>query len=338
MVTQEAVPRRVPARTLLKCLVEARPSVLAMYLLRFVTGAALGVSSMIGGSVPEVAGAAPEWLGSPAIQGGAGAAAWLGSSAPGVLGGAAVWVLAILSAYLLNGVTDVHEDRANDSRRPIAAGELRPESAAAVAKAAAALSMVGAVLLVPTLAPAVAAVLVLGYAYSMPPLSLKRHTLGAPGIGVAAALLSYLAGYASVAHGTTPDAGTLLFAVVMSLWVGLVGTMAKDLPDAPGDAAAGRRTVAVLYGEPLLRRLLAVAAAALAGCLWLAVATVAPGLGLPACALTLGAGVVAVLALTHASRGGRCRKRRLYRGFMATQYVTHLCQLVSVGVPSVVSS
>ncbi|GAA2371072.1 UbiA family prenyltransferase [Nonomuraea africana] len=338
MVTQAAVPHRVPTRTLLKCLVEARPSVLAMYLLRFATGAALGVSAMIGGSAPRVAGATPERIGSPAMQGLGGAAEWLGWSAPRVLGGAAVWVLAILSAYLLNGVSDVQEDRANDSRRPIAAGELRPESAAAVAKAAAVLSLVGAVFLGPTPTLAVTAVLVLGYAYSMPPLSLKRHAPGAAGTGVAAALLSYLAGYASVAQATAPGAGTLVFSVVMSLWVGLVGTLAKDLPDAPGDAAAGRRTVAVLYGEPLLRRIMALAAGALGGGLWLAVAAVAPELSLPAWALTLGAGVVAVLALTHVTRGDRSRKRRLYRAFMATQYVTHLCLLVSVGVPSMVSS
>ncbi|MEU7895997.1 UbiA family prenyltransferase [Nonomuraea sp. NPDC049152] len=338
MVTQEALPHRVPARTLLKCLVEARPSVLAMYLLRFATGAAFGVSSMIGGSVPGVAGATPERTGSSVARGPGGTAEWLGWSAPQVLGGAAVWVLAILSAYLLNGVSDVQEDRANDSRRPIAAGELRPESAAAVAKAAAALSLVGAVLLGPTLALAVAAVLVLGYAYSMPPLSLKRHAVGAAGTGVGAALLSYVAGYASVAQGTAPGTGALVFSVVMSLWVGLVGTLAKDLPDALGDAAAGRRTVAVLYGEPLLRRMMALAAGALCGGLWLAAAAVAPELGLAAWVLTLGASVVAALALTHVTRGCRPRKRRLYRAFMASQYVTHLCQLVSVGVPSMVSS
>jgi len=38
--------------------------------------------------------------------------------------GMAAWWCAVSCAYLLNGVTDVREDRANGSRRPIARGDL----------------------------------------------------------------------------------------------------------------------------------------------------------------------------------------------------------------------
>jgi 4-hydroxybenzoate polyprenyltransferase len=311
MPTLEAAPRLV--RVLLNCVVEARPPVLAMFLLRYAAGAALGAAvsgpaGPYGVRVTETAAVMPR-----------------------VLAGAVVWMLAILFAYLLNGVADVREDKANGSPRPIATGALPSASATAVAAAAAVLALGGAALLGPVMTLSVVALIALGHAYSMPPLALKRHALGGPVTGMAAVFFTYLAGYAGTTQWSAPSGGAIAFAVVMALWVGLVGTFAKDLPDVPGDAAAGRRTVGVLYGETLLRRAAVASAACLCGMLWSATAF-APELTPSAWALTGGAAAVAALALSRMTQGVRTAKRRVYRAFMAAQYVTHVCLLVSVGV------
>src|SRR5262245_60636507 len=84
------------------CLIEARPVVLVMFVLRYLTAAALA--------------------------GGADRAA------PGrVVAGAAAWLLAVLSIYLINGTTDVAEDRVNGSGRPVASGRLPLATARQVA-------------------------------------------------------------------------------------------------------------------------------------------------------------------------------------------------------------
>ena len=76
----------------------------------------------------------------------------------------------------------------------------------------------------------------------------------------------------ATAGGGVNDA-VVVFAVVMAAWIGLVGAVLKDLADAPGDAVAGRRTFAVVYGVAPVRRYaavcaLAVALAGLAASLW----------------------------------------------------------------------
>ncbi|WP_169790969.1 UbiA family prenyltransferase, partial [Streptomyces katrae] len=129
------------AETFRLCWEEARPIVQVAFLLRF----AVGVVSV---------GQLPQSLGRP------------------VLGMASLWC-AVVCAYLLNGVTDVHEDRVNGSRRPIARGDL-PERTAArgtVLLACAALLLGG--LAGPSVVAWTAAFLVLGWAYSADPVKAK---------------------------------------------------------------------------------------------------------------------------------------------------------------------
>src|SRR5256885_4484950 len=99
------------------CVAEARPTVLGVFLLRFLTGCVL-----VTGPIENLR---------------------------RVVVGAAVWELAILSVYLLNGTMDVHEDRVNASRRPIASGALSPRIAGRVAWGAAAVSVCGSMALGP---------------------------------------------------------------------------------------------------------------------------------------------------------------------------------------------
>src|SRR2546423_11576812 len=88
------VDMRVPVpRSVVLGLAEARPVVQVIFMLRFTAGAVL--------ADPERTTVRPQF--------------WAG---------AAAWYCATVAIYLYNGVTDVVEDRANHSRRPIAGGRL----------------------------------------------------------------------------------------------------------------------------------------------------------------------------------------------------------------------
>lgn len=122
-------------------LVEARPVVQIVFLMRFTVGAAFSSHDLADGT----------------------------HLAAGVL----VWWLAVVAAYLVNGVLDVKEDRANGSARPIARGDL-PERTAAMLTAVAAAGSLLLSLCVPGLTVWVALLLLLGWLYSAPPFPAKR--------------------------------------------------------------------------------------------------------------------------------------------------------------------
>lgn len=279
------------------CLIEARPCVLVMFTLRFLCGAALCVQ-------------VNHW---PLAR---------------MLGGAIAFDFAIFSVYLFNGTMDLVEDRANGSRRPIATGRLEPAAAQRVTavSAAASLALGFAVGVVPGLSVAVA--LGAGYLYSGPPWRLKRHAVSCALCGLIGGLASYVAG-ATTAAAVLPAPRAGLFPVALSLWMGLVGSAAKDLPDAGGDAMAGRRTLAVVRGQAAAR--LAAAAGALAiGTGFVAAAILAaPALIWPAMTLACGALGVAAVSLPRFSAGTPGRCRRPYRAFMVTQYAAHLALLAA---------
>jgi 4-hydroxybenzoate polyprenyltransferase len=289
-----------PFMIFLRCVQEARPTVLGVFLLRYAASASIGMTAT-GHADPLRACA-----------------------------GALSWGAAILFTYLFNGVMDVREDRINESRRPIAAGTLCRRAAARVAGAAAVLAVaVGGFLGIPVTV-AVLMVLVIGWQYSAAPLYLKRHTSGTAVAGGALGFLTYGAGYAGQAGWAHAGPTLLVFALTMSAWMGLVGAPAKDLSDIPGDAAAGRRTLAVVHGAAASRR------AVVTGALVIAVAFLAvalralPVLRPPAVAVACGAVAVVVVSLSGLSRGDRARRRRPYRAFMATQYTANLVLLTAL--------
>lgn len=123
----------------------------------------------------------------------------------------------------------------------------------------------------------------------------------------------------------------VVFSTAMALWMGLVG-QTKDLSDQEGDAQVGRKSLPVVWGEGRAR--LAVSAAAIA---------IGVGFALPAFFLgevilpasivvAFGGLAIAVVALGPWSKGSRSRRRRPYRVFMITQYLSHLMILISVVV------
>jgi 4-hydroxybenzoate polyprenyltransferase len=275
---------------------EARPVVQLVFLLRFVTGAALGRAENVVVPVGPLALAATSWL-------------------------AATWAI-----YLLNGVADIVEDRANGSTRPIARGAL-PRRAAAVLVgllAAAALGLGAFVSGVHVLL--VVLLLAVGWAYSMGPRPLKANQAGFVLAVFALGALTYLAGWCAV--GTRMPGGSLvLFGMAMSTWMGLGGST-KDLSDVEGDRLAGRRTLPLLLGERRARVVNALTAAAV-GWSFVACCVLFSSRLLPAAMVVCaGSAVLAAVALTSLGDGDRHRKRRPYRAFMVTQYLAHLTMLV----------
>lgn len=243
-----------------------------------------------------------------------------------VVTAAALWMCATVTIYLVNGVSDVIEDSANKSSRPIASGALAPRTAAAVAAVAAVVAAAGAVLSGNLWAVLLTvAMLGLGYAYSNGPMPLKRSMSGFLSTVTIGGLLTYLAGWNST--GTAAMAADLVFfAGAMSLWMAFGGAT-KDLSDIDGDHLAGRRTWPVVLGERRARRAMAGTALATGAGFGVAALLVVPGLRLPAATLLVGSVLLAVTATSQRSGGARNARRRPYRIFMVTQYAAHLALL-----------
>jgi 4-hydroxybenzoate polyprenyltransferase len=282
---------RTPLRVLADGWTEARPVVQVVFAIRFVTGWAL--TGAAAGTRPVV--------------------------------GLADWALAVMSVYVLNGITDIAGDRANGSHRPIAAGRLSLAEATAVTAGTALAALLLAALLSPQFLLLETGFLAVGAAYSLTPFRLKDSSAGT---GTAVAMLGFLTYMAGATAAGQRPAGTLLpFAVAMSAWMGAVGAIAKDFPDARGDAAAGRRTIVIRWGDSVARAAVSGNAAIIATAL-LAVSDWYPGLLVPAVAVAGGAVAVATAALrprpTVTGLG-----RQPYRMFMLTQYAANLAALAS---------
>ncbi|GAA3343118.1 UbiA family prenyltransferase [Amorphoplanes nipponensis] len=280
------------------CFAEARLQVQVIFLLRLLAGFGLG----------RPAGVAFPWL--------------------RLFGSIAVWELAVLSVYLADGVMDIVEDRLNGSTRPIARGDLPRGFAAVVAVAAGVLSVLGAARLGAPYIFLVPVMVLLGYAYCSPPARLKRWSGAAGAIVVVAGLLTFAAGSA-VWGPLRPTAPLIIFALVMSVWMGLVGALAKDFSDVDGDAVAGCRTTAsTRHGRAV--RLVVGNALVVAGGFGLAAFTIAPVLRPSSLIMMAGAWCVVFTTIAFAAAPERHRRRRPYKAFMLTQYAVHAAILIDV--------
>ncbi|WP_406454332.1 UbiA family prenyltransferase [Streptomyces sp. NBC_01622] len=284
--SQSITTHRLPFRLLL-CLGEARPLVQLVSTLRYLVGAQCAP----GGGAPSVA----------------------------VLTGAGAWWAASTCVYLFNGLMDLPEDRANGSRRPLARGALDPRTARGCLLALLP-ACLGLSLFAPLTTGCVLVFLVLGYLYSGPRLAAKLRTWSTSCVTTAATFTTYLAG--ALATGSGVNRTTLVFATVMSLWVGLIAAVSKDLGSADGDALAGRRTLAVTRGEPAVRAFCSVAALGLAGAALLGAAVSAPSAALTVAAVALSAG--ALLFTARCLRPAAASPRAPYRICMVTQYAVHV--------------
>jgi 4-hydroxybenzoate polyprenyltransferase len=240
--------------------------------------------------------------------------------------GVAAWWCAVVCVYLLNGVMDVAEDRANGSVRPIARGALPVRVASVTTGAFAAAAVVVALAAVPGLIWWILLFLALGAAYSVPPIAAKRSSWACALILTGLGLTTYAAGAQAAGHSAGLEAW--VFAGVMAAWMGLVGAVVKDLGDAEGDASAGRRTVAAVHGAATARRL-ALTGALTVGCCGLAASLWAPAVLVGTVPLAIGSVWVAFRLRKLPGRDAARQERRgAYRAFMVVQYAANAAMLV----------
>lgn len=278
---------------------EARPAVQIIFLLRFFSGVALAAESA--GSLP--------WK----------------SVAPT----AACWLATTTTVYLVNGISDIPGDTVNRSTRPLASGALPSRSATIIAVATALFAVATAALAggAPTVALTLA-MLTLGCAYSLGRHPLKNRMSGFLLTVVAGGMLTYLAGWTSVAPAAWyPE--FVLFAVAMSAWMGFGGAT-KDLSDVDGDRLGGRRTWPVVLGERRARLAMAASALCVGAGFLVTALLAAPALLAPGGALLAGSLLLAVTVRSNGFPEGRNTRRQPYKVFMITQYIAHATLLSHV--------
>lgn len=149
-----------------------------------------------------------------------------------------------LSAYLLNDLTDVKEDRINTRDRPLASGAVRETDGRAVFI----LSLIIAFSLVSFLGvPTITLYAIsffLGLAYSFPRIRVKEHfplklIVGASGGGLASLTGGVAAGVMSP---------LVLFAAIAYALSVLLAILLGDIADMRGDRAAGVKSLPVVIG------------------------------------------------------------------------------------------
>ena len=170
------------------------------------------------------------------------ALAWLGSQA------------ANLYVVGLNQLTDVSIDKINKPDLPLASGDLtRREGKVIVGIAGVVALLIGAsqsIYLFLTLA----LVMLIGSAYSLPPLRFKGRPLSAAisialARGVIANLGLFLHYHASLYGAIRPSDSGPLWALLFFFGFGLVVALFKDIPDRDGDQHFAVRTFAVRWGR-----------------------------------------------------------------------------------------
>ncbi len=156
---------------------------------------------------------------------------------------AMLYAMLMGSVYVVNQIADIESDRANNKlfllpRKIVGQGE-----AVVMAVALSALAMTGAVVLGGNVALYFGLSLMLGLAYSIPPVALKRRfpfDLLANSLGYG--MLAYAAGWSVAGHPEHPD---FVRAVPFALCVGGV-FVHTALADREGDARSGFRSAGVV--------------------------------------------------------------------------------------------
>jgi homogentisate phytyltransferase/homogentisate geranylgeranyltransferase len=153
----------------------------------------------------------------------------------------------------INQLEDVEIDRINKPRLPLAAGDLSLRSGRAIVAVSAVLPLVLAVTQGWIEVAAVSAAMGIGWAYSCPPLRLKRYpAAAAASISIVRSVVVNLGVYLHFAgtfgggHAVAPAVWALTaFVVPFSLAIAVL----KDVPDAEGDSAFDVRTFTVRLGQ-----------------------------------------------------------------------------------------
>lgn len=145
----------------------------------------------------------------------------------------------------LNASTD-GEDRVNKPYRPVALGVVGRDEAATIGHLLWFFAIARAAITSPAFGFLTTLIVATSYAYSAPPMRLKRRPwMGNVGIAIARGLLGVVAAWTLWAPWAAPEP----WAVGAILGLFLLGAAtAKDFNDATGDAAHGVRTLVVAHG------------------------------------------------------------------------------------------
>ena len=153
----------------------------------------------------------------------------------------------------LNQWSDVDVDKVNKPWLPIASGELSQPAALNIVFVCGGISLISAAYLSLQFLGLIASIMLIGTAYSLPPLKLKRsHLAAASAIALVRGVLINLGFYWHFQHAFlhqyefNPFIGSLiLFVVAFSLGIAWF----KDIPDTRGDAEYSFQTLAVKTGR-----------------------------------------------------------------------------------------
>lgn len=165
--------------------------------------------------------------------------------------------LACLAANLfvvgLNQLTDVPIDRLNKPTLPLASGALSIAQGRAIVLLAGLLALALAAIQTPALFIALTLIMLIGAAYSLPPVRLKgRPLLAALSIALARGVIANLGLYlhyaAALGRPGRPLPPLLVGALAFFFGFGLVIALFKDIPDRAGDRRYGVGTFAVRWG------------------------------------------------------------------------------------------
>ena len=155
----------------------------------------------------------------------------------------------------LNQVIDVELDKINKPELPIAAGKLDLQTAKRIVVVAGIIALCAAALLHWVLLFLIVVILLLGIAYSVPPIQLKQHHLPAAlsitivrGVLVNIGMALHFSGMLEGGFKIEPVIYPLtIFISAFSLAIAWY----KDLPDRAGDAHFGYRTFPLLYSPKI---------------------------------------------------------------------------------------
>jgi len=150
----------------------------------------------------------------------------------------------------INQLADVEIDRVNKPGLPLPAGDLTMRQGWTIVLVALASCLGVALFVSPYLFAVLAAATFIGWAYSMPPLHLKRHHLAASlSIATVRGVLLNLCGFLVYDHLVNGAVRVPLHVWILTVFIIAFSTSIawfKDLPDVKGDARYGIRTLALV--------------------------------------------------------------------------------------------
>jgi homogentisate phytyltransferase/homogentisate geranylgeranyltransferase len=153
----------------------------------------------------------------------------------------------------INQIADVNIDRINKPYLPIAAGDLKSQSAKIIVFVSLFISLGLALYISIYLFAIILLSALIGWAYSMPPFHLKRHhLLAALAITTVRGVLINLGGFLVFNYIVNKSLGIPENVKILTLFIiafSIAISWFKDLPDVEGDSKYNIRTLAILYSS-----------------------------------------------------------------------------------------